>query len=263
MKNLCKRPLVSLLGIIVIGAVLGLGLTGCLMEEEEDGEAKISAIELTLNEWANGQIVQDGEQWFKFTATTASQYIHVYRGTLRDLYVQLHDGAGNAVGGSTNFWGSNNSQYASLSVTSGKVYYLKVYPSGSGSGTYKIAFTASVVTPDEIAAMASAAVLTFNTWAADQLAAGEERWFKFTATAGTQFIHVYRGTLRDLYVQLHDGAGNVMGGSTNFWGSNNSQYVSLLVTSGTVYHLQVYPSGSGSGTYKIAFNTATTAPADN
>jgi hypothetical protein len=233
------------------------------MNEEEDGDSKISAVELTLNEWENGQLVQDGEQWFKFTATTGSQYIHVYRGTLRDMYVQLHDSAGKAVGGSANFYGSPDSQYVNLSVTSGAVYYLKVYPYGSGSGTYKIAFTASVVTPDQIAAMASAPELSFNTWASDQLTAGEVKWFKFTATAGTQYIHVYRGALRDMYVQLRDSSGNAMGGNTNFYGSPDSQYVSLLVTIGAVYYLQVWPYSAYSGSYKIGFNTSTTAPADN
>jgi hypothetical protein len=70
----------------------------------------------------------------------------------------------------------------------------------------------------------------------------------------------YRGTLRDLYVRLHDSSGNAMGGSTNFYGSSDSQYVKLLVTSGAVYYLRVYPAGSNSGTYKIAFNTSTTPP---
>jgi hypothetical protein len=259
-RNIAKKPLALLFEIIAIGVVIGLGLTGCPLDEEEEGGSKISAIELTLNEWTDGQIVQDGEQWFKFTATAGTQYIHIYRGTLRDLYVQLHDSAGNAVGGSTNFYGSPDGKYVSLNVTSGKVYYLKVYPSGSGSGTYKIAFTASVVTPDEIAAMASAPTLTANTWEQKQLAVSGEHWFKFTATAGTQYIHVYRGTLRDLYVRLYDSSGNAMGGSTNFYGSPDSKYVSLLVTSGTVYYLRVYPSGSNSGTYKIAFNTSTTPP---
>jgi hypothetical protein len=268
MNNLYKRPLASVLGIIAIGAVIGFGLTGCPTneeDEEEDGGSKISAIDLTLNEWANGQIVQGGEQWFKFTATTGSQYIHVYHGTLRDLYVQLHDSAGKAVGGSTNFYSYGSlGKYVNLSVTSGRVYYLKVWPSSSSSsGTYKIAFTASVVTPDEIAAMASAPTLTADTWEQKQLAVGGEHWFKFTATAGTQYIHVYRGTLRDLYVQLRDSSGNAMGGSTNFYGSPDSKYVNLLVTSGAVYYLRVWPySSSDSGSYKIGFNTSTTAPAD-
>jgi hypothetical protein len=263
------KRLTKLLGITAIGVVIGIGMMSCPMNEEEEwkggGGSKPDASELTFNEWTNSQIVQNGEQWFEFTATAGSQYIHVSFGSLTDLYVQLHDSSGNAVGGSTNFYGSSNSgKYVNLSVTSGRVYYLKVRPYSSYSGTYKIAFTASVVTPDEIAAMASAPTLTANTWEQKQLAAGGEHWFKFTATAESQYVHVSFGSLTDLYVQLHDSSGNVVGGSTNFYGSSGqSKYINQLVSNGAVYYLQVWPYSAYSGTYKIAFNTSTTSPANN
>jgi hypothetical protein len=55
-----------------------------------------TAIPLTEGVWTDGYIVNyNGMQWFSFTATNATQYIHGYFGSLRGLAIQLYDSSGN------------------------------------------------------------------------------------------------------------------------------------------------------------------------
>ncbi|MDR3311695.1 MAG: hypothetical protein LBS64_00980 [Spirochaetaceae bacterium] len=263
MKKTYTLYVMAMLGMIL---ALGLVLTGCKQPTDEDEEIKEmkAGTPLSLNTWATGELVAGGEHWYKFTATAATQYIHVTPGTLTDVYVQLYNSAGNELG-SSNHLGSSYpyNYYVSLSVVSGSMYYIKVWSySSSRSGTYKIAFTTSATTPDELAAIASAPTLIANTWANGALAPSGAQWFKFTATVEAQYVHFAIGTLTDVYVQLYNSAGNELG-SSNHLGSSYpyNYYVSLMVVSDTVYYIKVWPySSSGSGTYKIAFNTSTTAP---
>ncbi|MDR2433938.1 MAG: hypothetical protein LBD47_05165 [Treponema sp.] len=231
-------------------------LASCSGVAGDRGETRASAIPLTLNTWAAGELATEGEQWFKFTATAGRQYIHILRGTAKQLYLQVYDPQGSEIG-SPYVWNQER-EYADLSLSKGGVYYLKT--SSSTGGTYQIGFTESAeVSPDTAVVMASAPGLTADVWALNDLAAGEEQWFKFTATAGTQYIHVVYGTLRDLSVQVYDAMGNKLGDPYAF--NRNGEYASLLVIRGEVYYLKVWPV-SGSGSYKIAFNTSTAAPQD-
>jgi hypothetical protein len=217
--------------------------------------AMASATTLTLDTWKDGSVATDGADWYKFTATATNQYIHVDFGILTSLNIRLHDSAGNRSGDSVYLTSSYGYSYISLSVTSGSVYYIKVWPS-SGSGSYKIGFTTSVTTPGEMAAMASATTLTLDTWADSSVAAAGQDWYKFTATAANQYIHVDFGTLTNLNVHLHDSAGNRIGDGVRL---SSTKYVSLSVTSGSVYLIKVWPA-SGSGSYKIGFNESDTPP---
>jgi uncharacterized repeat protein (TIGR02543 family) len=102
--------------------------------------------------------------------------------------------------------------------------------------------------------------LTANTWKdGNILSSNGEQWFRFTATASTQYIHISFGTLTDLYVQLYDSSNNTVGNQTNLY--SNTKYISRTLIVGQVYYVKVWPYGSNSGAYKIAFNTSSTAPA--
>jgi predicted RNA-binding protein with TRAM domain len=210
---------------------------------------------LTANIWGLGNIATaGGEQWFKFTATAATQYIHASFGSLNDLYVQVYNSSGTTVGSQSNLYSSTTS--ASKTVTNGQVYYIKVWPyASSGSGTYQRAFNTGSTAPDQ------PTMLTFNTWANGTIASSSgEQWFKFTATAATQYIHASFGTLTDLYVQLYYSTGATVGSQSNLFASGTT-YTSKTVTNGQVYYIKVTPfSGSDSGTYQIAFNTSSTPP---
>ncbi|WP_461255316.1 beta strand repeat-containing protein [Treponema sp. R80B11-R83G3] len=108
----------------------------------------INPISLTVSTWTDGNIQSSGGvQWFSFTATATTQYIHVSFGTLSDLYVQLYDSSGTTtVGAQTNMYSSTKS--ASRTLTVGQVYCVKVWPySSTGSGTYKITFNTSSTAP--------------------------------------------------------------------------------------------------------------------
>lgn len=234
-------------------------LAGCPILPDDNGETMQSAISLNLNTWAVGELAVDKAQWFQFTATAAVQYIHIVRGTVSRLYVQLYDRAGVEIGDPYTYHQSSGT-YDRLNLSNGKKYYLKV--SASDSGAYKIAFTESAdLTPDTVAAMASAPALNPDTWEQNELTVGEEHWYTFTATAETQYIHVFYGTLTDLYLQLYNSEGEKQGDSYRLSNKEAYKAYSLIFTIGAVYYLKVWPySSSGSGSYKVAFNTSANPP---
>jgi hypothetical protein len=213
---------------------------------------------LTVDTWVDGNIATGGgEQWFKFTATAGTQYIHANFGTLTQLYVQVYNASGATVGSQTNLGGNYHDKYTSRSVTVGQEYCVRVQPYNSGSGgTDLIAFntTVTVMSPDAI----TATTLTADTWADGSIATGGEQWFKFTATPGTQYIHASFGTLTQLYVQVYNASGATVGSQTILYSSNK---FSLSVTVGQEYYVRVQPYSSGSGgTYSILLNATPFPP---
>jgi hypothetical protein len=208
---------------------------------------------LTLNTWADGNIPANGEQWFTFTATADTQYIHASFGALTDLYVQVYNSSGAAVGVQTRLNSSSSNKYISPAVSTGQTYYIKVTPwSSSYSGTYKIGFNTGIIPPS--------VSLTLNTWADGDLPATGEQWFSFTATADTQWIHASFGTLTNLYLQVYDSSGATAGG-TNLSSSGN-KYTFGTFSTGQMYYIKVTPYGSiySGSTYKIGFSESYIAP---
>jgi len=214
---------------------------------------------LTADIWTGGNIPSaGGEQWFKFIATSNTQYIHCRFGTLANLHIQLYDSNLDTVGSQTTLY--NNSSYTSRSVTSGSVYYIKVWPfSVSGSGTYLIAFndlinSSTIVQPPSI-------TLVAGTWTDVNIINNGEQWFNFTATAATQYIHFIWGNLTNVNVSVYNESLTAMIGSeTNIYGSNAQ--INRALTIGQKYYIRVrHYSSNSSGNYRIAFNASTIAPA--
>jgi hypothetical protein len=267
-----KRAMLAVLAV----AFMVSGLAGCGDNGDPsspnggsggDNGGGTQKTELTPNTWTQGELALGGEQWFKFTATANTQYIHVAFGTLTSLYVQLYNSAGNVSGTEKIIGYPYTSTCDSWSVSSGNTYDVKVRPSsyGSGSGTYKIGFTTSSdVSPGTVASMASATLLTVNHWTNGELATNGVQWYKFTATADTQYIHVAFGGLTSLYIQLRNSTGNISGDSKIIGYPYTSTSASLNIFNGNEYYIQVWPSGygSGSGTYKIGFTTSSTPPSE-
>jgi hypothetical protein len=218
---------------------------------------KSSAIPLTIDTWADGYIApSDSEQWFKFTATATPQYLYVKFSTMTDLYVQVYDSSEHPVGNQTTLRGNTGSTAStSQALTSGATYYIKVTPYYS-SGTYRLGFTDFPKEPE-----ATVTQLTIDTWADGYIApSGYEQWFKFTATASPQYLHVKFSTMTDLYVQLNDSSAYTVGSPTLLRGNTvGTKSTSQALTSGATYYIKVTPYYSG-GTYRIGFNTSTTAP---
>jgi len=217
-----------------------------------------SVITLTETVWTNGTLTAGSEQWFDFTATAATQYIHVNPGTLTDFYVQLYKSDGSTVGSKTNLY--SNKKYYKQTLVTGQVYYIKVTPySSSGKGTYQITFSTSFI-PTAIT------TLTTDVWADGILTTNGEQWFKFNATAATQYIHLYFGTLNWLTIIVYTSNGDLVktsdspysSGSTDL--TDSSKYTTRNVTSGQDYYIKVTPAGPRYGTYQITFNTSNTPP---
>jgi len=261
-----KKDFIRLVVLIIISISINacdtLDNTGITMLFEAAVKDYIlsSSTILTENTWTDGNLpTSSSVQWFKFTATASTQYIHVDFGTLTYLYVQVYDSSGAKFGNSTNLYSST--EYVYGTVTVGQEYYIRVQPYNSSySGTYRIAFNTSTTPPPIALPTTGVTTLAANTWADGNLPTSSSvQWFKFTATASTQYIHVSFGTLTYLYVQVYDSSGAAVGSSTNLYGS--TRYVSRTVTVGQEYYIRVWPYNSSySGTYRIAFNTSTTPP---
>jgi len=207
---------------------------------------------LTVDVWADGNIATAGkEQWFKFTATAATQYIHFKSGEMTSAIVQLFDNTGTAVGNQATL--PNSSSSISRTVTVGNVYYIKVNPY-SGTGAYKILFNTSTV-PTAIIPTTGVTTLTYDVWSNGIIATSDgEQWFKFTATAATQYIHFNRNTFPGVYVQLYNNTGIPVGEQVQIVNNNN---ISITVTNGSVYYIKATPYSSN-GIYMIGFNNSST-----
>jgi len=222
-----------------------------------------AAVQLNINEWSDGSFtLLEKEKWFKFTATAATQYIHLKKDTVNDVYVQLYNNSYIASDTQKELYGSGSSLYTSSPVTVGQLYYIKVTPYGNQTGNYKIGITGSAASPDTMAAMNAAVQLSINTWASGNISLEvKEQWFKFTATAATHYIHFQKGGLDDVYVLLFNSSGVAVDTQKELYGSGSNLYTSSPVTVGQTYYIRVTPYGSKTGNYKIGFNTSATAPA--
>ena len=214
-----------------------------------------SFIPLIENQWADGNLPSNGQQWFTFTATASTQYIHADFGTLASLYARVYTSSGAEVGSDTML--SNSTMNTSRSLTSGQTYYIRAVPYSGSSGTYRIAFNTSFFAPDF-----NPIPLTANIFTDGSLPTNGQQWFVFTATASTQYIHIYLGTLTNLYVQLYTSGGAASGSESSISSYSTNKYVSRSLTAGQTYYIMVrpYASSSYSGTYQIGFTTSTTAP---
>jgi len=86
--------------------------------------------------------------------------------------------------------------------------------------------------------------LTANIWS------NYDKWFKFTATASTQYIHVRNGS-----ISVYDSSGNYISSNT----SSYSLY-KYTMTNGYVYYINV---GGSSDNFQIAFNDFFIPPENN
>jgi hypothetical protein len=223
-----------------------------------------NVIRLTADTWANGNIApSDGEQWFKFTATASTQYIHVNLGTLSALYVQVYDSDGYKVYGASRITPDyTDLYYTNRPTTASQEYYIKVTPGsnygGVFSGAYKIGFNTSFVPP-------GVTTLESGIWADGNLTANGEQWFKFTATATNQYIHVSFGTLNNLAFSVCNSNGTTVGSDMQeIYSYTTNKYTNRTTTADQEYYIKVRSINTGdSGTYKIAFNTSTTPPSSS
>jgi hypothetical protein len=221
-----------------------------------------TAVPLTANSWTNGSITgTGGEQWFKFTADSARQYIHTdLTGSLSAINMQVYDSNGILVvnTGSSESYVSLTSNYPSTvrTLTAGNEYYVRVY--AENTGAYRIAFNSALIPPGT-----TLTPLAENTWAPGSLVSNGKNWFKFTAAQATQFVHAdFTGTLTgNLRVRVYDSTGTEVRSNRGTGAIFNSSYPSdsWPLTVGDEYFVQVLSSAGSSGTYQIKFS-ALSAP---
>jgi len=211
----------------------------------------LSPVNLTKDTWANGNInTASGEQWFKFNATSAVQYIKLDSLKLNSgASVQLYNANGTVRGGQETIASSASSSSILRLLTVNDTYYIRV--KSDGSGTFRISFSDG----------SSLVSLTVGTLADGNITtAGGEQWFSFVATAATQSINFSTGTLTDVYVQLYSSDGTTVGAQTNLYGSTLSTFRTVNV--GDTYLIKVWPySSTSSGTFKIKFDVPPPPPA--
>jgi hypothetical protein len=101
--------------------------------------------DLAAGSWANGNITTPaGEQWFRFTSTAETQYIHFQPGTQTSVYVQLFTSDGRLFLGRDDL--SNSSRNFERKVSNNTVYYIRV-KGYTGLGAYRLAFAATSTAP--------------------------------------------------------------------------------------------------------------------
>jgi hypothetical protein len=209
---------------------------------------------LTAGEWANGNIAIDGEEWFSFTATADTQYIHATFGTLSDFYVHLYDSSSETVEYQARLNDSN--PYAQRNVTSGQIYYIRVWPY-SGSGTYQITFNTAPWTllPD-------ATPLSDGEWEDGNLETSED-WYSISVSPGTYYVWWNDRDNTNGYVDIkvaayYSNGTEIFDEDTGYGDDNSASFYSEVT--GTVY-VKVYPYSSGSeGSYGIAYSTTSSRP---
>ncbi|GMO66659.1 MAG: hypothetical protein Ta2A_14960 [Treponemataceae bacterium] len=210
----------------------------------------------TENTWVPGYLTSTGEQWFRFTATSATHFIHTggFTGTLSAVSVQMYDNAGNSVGGTL-----------SRTLTPGSEYYVRVrpssgtsYPGNSYSGTYRIAF-GGVVPPGTSVTQ----IPTENTWVPGNLTSTGDQWFRFTATSVEQFIlGEFNGSLdgsKGVIVTVYNNASYSVSSSSGYsYLDTGNPSTSYPLTIGDEYYVRVRPYSSSNGTYRIKFSASDT-----
>lgn len=230
------------------------------MSPDEMLEIMESATALTLDEWKRGNIAAQGEiQWYTFEATTDSHYIHFKKGSLIHAYIQLYDSTGNAIEDRVELNSSNTSkQYTNL--TREQVYCLQVTPNASETGNYRIGFTENSVAPGVMEAMATATTLTLGEWEDGYIVLeGEERWYKFEATASSHYLHFKKGTLDNMTFQLYDSTGNSFGNQITYYNSSSKECTSLTI--GQIYYIKATPLiYTTTGTFEIGCTVTSGEP---
>ena len=213
------------------------------------------AVQLNLNTWTDGDIAaSSGEQWFRFTANAATQFLHFSPDTLTSIDVQVYDSIGNTMAGQASMAGSS---FISRSLTAGQEYYIKV--SSGSSGTYRVMINNSIVTPGT-----SITPLNEDNWNNVNItSASREQWFSFVAAANTHYIHFTPGTLSSIGVRIYHNDGTEVSGTGNnlvVSPSGSALWLSRAVSIGQVYYIKVMPEAPYTGTYQIAFNRTYARP---
>jgi len=160
------------------------------------------------------------------------------------------------VGDETYLYGEYNSTgNTTRNVTVGQEYYIRIRPETSSVYVrpYQIAInTGGIMLPS------NAIKLTENYFYSPDNHSSS-RWFEFTATASTQYIHIYGVYGSNVVVTVYDSSGTLLASLIYYHEPNTSLYkrISVTVTEGQEYYIRTQPHDSDyvAYNYKIGVNS--------
>ncbi|MFN8143190.1 MAG: hypothetical protein U0073_02120 [Bacteroidia bacterium] len=226
----------------------------------------------------------DDDVWFSFTATNSNTTIKVIGSFGFDPVIQLYT-AGQSLLSCTNLTGSGAIETLSTtSLTAGSTYFIRIYHSGSGSGStggqFSICVSATPLPPsnDEcsgaiilpvkenctpvqgtqtVGASASSGIPSCSVAGTNP---DDDVWYKFLATNKDITITVQSGSLFNAVVQLFSGTcGNLSPISCqNSTNTGQAEVINATgLTIGQTYYLRVYhfAVGGGSGNFSICLTS--------
>jgi hypothetical protein len=209
---------------------------------------------LAADVWTDGNIpTLGGEQWFKFTATTTRQYFCFQPGEFTPVSAQLYIANGTTTGTMMSFTSINNaSQYITIDTD----YYIRVF----GFGTYKIAFTAAETLPAITWPTTGVTTLTAGKFADGYISSAKSsQWFKFTATADSQYIIFQSAKNTDMSVNVQFySAENTRPSTPTSTGISVDDFSSFgprVVTEGNVYYILITQASPYTGAFKITISS--------
>jgi len=221
-------------------------------------DEKPIAYPLPVNIWIDGNIIDEKEQWYMFTATTKKIYIHLNYTGIAYADLQVFNDLGNTIGNrqilssGTGNVRPNDAGSFYIELIIGEKYYIRVqqppnYP--NIKGLYRIAITEIPESPNLVTLPTDNVItLNENIWI-DGIV---PQWYKFTATSDKQYIHSFSGT-GAIRVQIYGSNGGTIG---NFV-AGSGLIGSWEIETGKVYYINVFDY---SGSFKIAFNDSTSPP---
>ena len=229
--------------------------------------------------------IPDDDVWFRFTLPTAGNTTLALRSSGGyDGVLQLFAGAPGSLTAVAcqNATGNGLTEgYANASLPAG-TYYVRVYAADNGAGTNGTFVLSAFATPpipanDECAGAvvltsAGACTLTAGTTLGATASAGvaacvgtpdDDVWFRFVATATAHAVTVQGAAGFDAVVQAFSGSCAALTSiacvnNTSTAGGETATLTGLTV--GNPYYVQVYHSGSGTGSG--SFGVCLTAPCD-
>ena len=232
----------------------------------------VNTTPLTHEQWTDGEITgsSNGEEWYAIDVTGGQTY---------NFWLN-HSGAGDGFktlsAGITVY--NSNGNVASAYSTSAWSTSRNITPASNGTvyirvnahnfdrnriGTFGLVYSTASTRP--VAPISVPAIpLTVGQWKDGEMSAITNiQWFSFTATAETQYFFASFGSIRALTgidIQLYDSNYVTVGNQQNLWGSTvGFGNTSRSVTIGQIYYIKV--TSSANGTYRFAFNSTSSAPA--
>lgn len=212
------------------------------------------ASSMVSNIWSDGSSGAYGQQWFTFTANSATQYFYLQLilASSSEVYVQIYDDSNTAVGAEAVFSSSSGGSNFSRTLTAGNTYHVRVR--SRYSSVYKITFNEAFSPP-------GAAALSANTWTNGSVSVYGEQWFSFTAAAAKQWIHINPPNYDYFWtVQVFDSSGGTVGGGLyieNY--SHADKSYSPVLISGALYFVRVAASNAA-GAFTIALSASVVPP---